>query len=95
MSYRYKPVTVEAFVFDERSDRCCPEWFQTALAKERVIINWRLQDGAARIYGCTFYNAKGKRTTDAFCGDYIIREPTGEIRKMRKKDFEIMFEKEG
>lgn len=53
MRYRKKPVEVEAFCLTEESERTAPEWFERAVLNETVWIDRSLQDGHAKIYGCT------------------------------------------
>ena len=85
MRYRRKPAIVEAFKLDTNVDIVSPDWFQREIEKNRIYIDRCIVDGAVRIYGCSIYT-KGMRAK-ARIGDYIIKEPSGEIKVCKPKEF--------
>ncbi|MDO4305730.1 MAG: hypothetical protein Q4C77_02770 [Eubacteriales bacterium] len=91
MKYQRKPAVVEAFRFGADSEVTAPEWFLKEVQKENVFIDRCITDGAARVYGCTIHSKYGKAR--AKVGDYIIREPSGEIRLSKAEDFSKEYER--
>ena len=91
MRYRKKPVEVEAFCLTEESERTAPEWFERAVLNETVWIDRSLQDGHAKIYGCTIKTLEGKM--HAKVGDYIIRGVNGELYSCKPDIFKKTYEK--
>lgn len=91
MKYQRKPAVVEAFRFDTDSEVMAPEWFLKAVQKERIFIDRCIIDGAVRIYGCTIHTKSGRAR--AKVGDYIIWEPSGEIRPCKAKEFREEYER--
>lgn len=92
MKYKRKPAIVEAFRFDADSEMAAPEWFSREVQNERIFIDRCITDGVARVYGCSI-NTRYCREK-AKVGDYIILEPSGEIRTCKanvfKKEYERM-----
>lgn len=91
MKYKQKPVIVEAFMLDEDVEITSPKWFQDNVQKELVFIDRVLRDGAVKIYGCTIHTLSGR--IKAKIGDYVIREPSGEIKVCNQKKFKEMYER--
>lgn len=91
MKYKRKPAVVDAFRFDADVEMFAPGWFQKEIQKERIFIDRCITDGAVKVYGCTIYEKHGR--TKAKIGDYIIREPSGEIRTCKAKDFTEEYER--
>ena len=91
MKYKRKPAVVEAFRFDADAEMTAPEWFMKEVLEERVFIDRCIANGTVRVYGCTAYTKSGKMK--AKIGDYIIREPSGEIRSCKAKEFKEQYER--
>lgn len=91
MKYQRKPAVVEAFRFSADVEVVAPDWFMKEIQKEKVIIDRSLVDGAVRVYGCTLHTRYGRAR--AIVGDYIIREPSGEIRPCKESHFKREYER--
>lgn len=91
MKYKRKPAIVDAFRFDTDSEIMAPRWFQKAVERDRIFIDRCINDGAVHIYGCTIHTKSGR--AKAKVGDYIVREPSGEIRSYKAKEFKEIYER--
>lgn len=91
MLYRTKPDLVDAFVFGPDAEMNAPEWFSRMVKGETVYISRIIEDGAARIYGCTIITPAGK--IHAKNGDYIILEKTGAVRCLKPDQFGEQYER--
>lgn len=91
MRYRKKPVEIEAFRFNADSERTAPKWFAEAVTDETVWIDRSMQDGHAKVYGCTIKTLEGKM--HAKIGDYIIRGVNGELYPCKSDIFQKTYEK--
>lgn len=91
MWFKRKPVVVEVFLFSKDSEVTAPEWFLKAVQNEQVFIDRKLEDEHSVVYGCTIHSQYGKLR--AYTGDYVVREPSGEMWPCRKKDFKKLYER--
>lgn len=91
MRYKRKPAIVDAFLFTVDVDMVAPKWFQDDVQKDLIFIDRAITDGAVKVYGCTLYTPHGR--IKAKIGDYIVREPTGEITICDAKRFKEMYER--
>jgi len=91
MKYKRKPVVVEAFRFTADVDMIAPKWFQDNVQNDLVFIDRAITDGAVKVYGCTLYASQGRMK--AKIGDYIVKEPSGEITICNAKKFKEMYER--
>lgn len=91
MKYKRKPAVVDAFRFDADSEIMAPGWFRKEMDKERIFIDRCITDGTVRVYGCTIHTKCGR--VMAKVGDYIVREPSGEIKPYKAKEFQKVFER--
>ena len=91
MKYQRKPAVVEPFRFDADAEIMAPEWFMKEVDRENIFIDRCVRDGAIHVYGCTVYAKPGKMK--AKIGDYIILEPSGEIRICKEKEFRKEYER--
>ena len=91
MKYQRKSAVVEAFCFNADVEVTAPGWFLKEIQKEKVFIDRCITDGAVQIYGCTIHTNYGR--VNAKVGDYIIREPSGEIKPCKAKEFRKEYER--
>ena len=93
MKFKRKPVVVDAFMFTADVDVVAPRWFQDDVQNDLVFVDRAIRDGAVRVYGCTIYAPQGRM--QAKIGDYIVREPSGEISICNAKKFKELYERIG
>lgn len=93
MKYMRKPETVDAFRFDEMSERNAPEWFGREVESGNISIDRAVMDGAVKVYGCTIQTPQTHGRIKAKNGDYIVREANGYMRPYKPKEFRKMFER--
>lgn len=91
MKYQRKPAIVEAFQFNSDAEVAAPEWFLREVQKEKIFIDRCITDGAVRVYGCTLHTRYGR--VKAKVGDYIVLEPSGEMRPCKAKNFDREYER--
>ena len=91
MDYYPKPVPVGVYRLSPDVDISAPSWLASAVQKGTAYIDRSLVDGAAKVYGCSIRGPTGK--SQAKIGDYIIREPTGEIRVLKPAAFKALYER--
>lgn len=88
MKYKKKPVTIEAFQFNDRG-LISEDWFWDAVSQNNIIIHnfGKCNDEAA---WCEIKTLEGKMT--AKTGDYIIKGVKGEIYPCKPDIFEKTYE---
>lgn len=91
MKYQRKAAIVEAFQFNADAEVAAPEWFLREVQKEKIFIDRCITDGAVRVYGCTLHTESGR--IKAKVGDYIVREPSGEMRPCKANSFDREYER--
>lgn len=71
-------------------DIIAPKWFVKEMNKEKIAIDRAIKDGFEAIYGCTVYFYGGRQR--AKLGDFVIKDNTGALSVVRKRDFARLFE---
>ena len=82
---------VGGFQFSAGAEVAVPEWFLRDVQKEKIFIDRCITDGAVRVYGCTLHTESGR--VKAKVGDYIVREPSGEMRPCKANNFDREYER--
>lgn len=92
MKCRAKDAVVQAFRFTPEAEITGPTWFGDLCRKGRVKIDTVLEDGSARVYGCTILTKRGY--IKAKKGEYLILDQSGRITAATPEEFKQLYAEE-